>query len=195
MTHLSRRFVEFLTLNRGAWACWLSSTDNSSKRRGFAGAGGRKSWVERPKSRAPCCRGSSGAGRSQFCRTPRSGCWRHLKCVRNLTSPVAGCRASAVLARRVGGCTTAEFSLGSCVNLNQLQVLFLEAKRMTGHSEFVGSAALSILGIVRGAAHVPERMLASMDVNCYTKADPAASSSSPMPRRRQFVRRAARLLS
>lgn len=58
------------------------------------------------------------------------------------------------------------------MNLNQLEVLFLEAKRLTGHSEFVVIGSLSILGVVRGASRVPERMLASIDVDCYTKADP-----------------------
>jgi hypothetical protein len=59
------------------------------------------------------------------------------------------------------------------MNLHQLEVLFLEAKRLTGHSEFVVIGSLSILGVVHRAAHVPERMLASIDVDCYTKADPA----------------------
>lgn len=58
------------------------------------------------------------------------------------------------------------------MNLNQLQVLFLEAKRLTGHSEFVVIGSLSILGVVREPSCVPERMLASIDVDCYTKVDP-----------------------
>lgn len=58
------------------------------------------------------------------------------------------------------------------MNLNQLQVLFLEAKRLTGLSEFVVIGSLSILGVVREASFVPERMLVSVDVDCYTKADP-----------------------
>jgi hypothetical protein len=59
------------------------------------------------------------------------------------------------------------------MNLDQLQVLFLEAKRLIGHSEFVVIGSLSILGVARAAPGVPDRMLTSVDVDCYTKADPA----------------------
>lgn len=57
------------------------------------------------------------------------------------------------------------------MELGQLQALFSEAKRLTQHSEFVVVGSLSILGIVQGN-EVPEEMLMSLDVDCYTKADP-----------------------
>lgn len=58
------------------------------------------------------------------------------------------------------------------MDLNHVQTLFLEAKRLTGHTEFVVVGSLSILGIVQRASKIPERMLVSIDVDCYTKEDP-----------------------
>jgi hypothetical protein len=57
------------------------------------------------------------------------------------------------------------------VELNDLHVLFAEAKKLTNHSEFVVIGSLSILGVVQGNA-VPARMLISIDVDCYTRQDP-----------------------
>ena len=57
------------------------------------------------------------------------------------------------------------------MELSQLQVLFSEAKRLTDHSEFVVIGSLSVLGIVQGN-DIPAQMLMSIDVDCYTKADP-----------------------
>lgn len=71
----------------------------------------------------------------------------------------------------MGGRAVSEFSLVSGVDLDQLQALFSEAKRLTKHSEFVVIGSLSILGIVRGK-DIPAQMLISIDVDCYTKADP-----------------------
>lgn len=58
------------------------------------------------------------------------------------------------------------------MDLRQLQALFTEAKRLTGHTEFVVIGSLSILGVVQRHSQIPERMLTSIDVDCYTKADP-----------------------
>ena len=58
------------------------------------------------------------------------------------------------------------------MDLKQLQALFIEAKRLTGHTDFVVIGSLSILGIVQENSQIPERMLMSIDVDCYTKADP-----------------------
>ena len=66
--------------------------------------------------------------------------------------------------------------MGTChvpklaVDLASLQELFEEARRLTDHGEFVVIGSLSILGVVRDA--VPESMLVSIDVDCYTRADP-----------------------
>ncbi|MGH8706528.1 MAG: DUF6036 family nucleotidyltransferase [Burkholderiales bacterium] len=49
--------------------------------------------------------------------------------------------------------------------------MFSEAKRLTNHSEFVVIGSLSILGIVQGE-NIPPQMLMSIDVDCYTRADP-----------------------
>lgn len=57
------------------------------------------------------------------------------------------------------------------MDLSHLQALFSEAKRLTNHSEYVVIGSLSILGIVQGD-DVPAQMLMSIDVDCYTKADP-----------------------
>jgi hypothetical protein len=57
------------------------------------------------------------------------------------------------------------------MELSHLQVLFDEASRLTGHTEFVVVGSLSILGIVQGRK-VPVRMLMSIDVDCYTAKDP-----------------------
>ena len=57
------------------------------------------------------------------------------------------------------------------MELGQLQALFSEAKRLTKHSEFVVIGSLSILGVVQGK-EIPAQMLMSIDVDCYTKADP-----------------------
>lgn len=58
------------------------------------------------------------------------------------------------------------------MDLSHLQALFLEARRLTGHTEFVVVGSLSILGVVQRASEIPERMLMSIDVDCYTKEDP-----------------------
>jgi hypothetical protein len=58
------------------------------------------------------------------------------------------------------------------VELADLRTLFLRAKKLTGHSEFVVVGSLSALGILRGR-DVPARMLMSNDVDCFTKTDPA----------------------
>lgn len=58
------------------------------------------------------------------------------------------------------------------MDLSHLQALFSEAKRLTGHSRFVVVGSLSILGVVHRLSDVPERMLMSIDIDCYTKEDP-----------------------
>lgn len=56
------------------------------------------------------------------------------------------------------------------MDLANLQVLFDEAKKLTNHTEFVVIGSLSILGVVEDS--IPERMLISIDVDCYTRTDP-----------------------
>lgn len=58
------------------------------------------------------------------------------------------------------------------MDLSHLQALFSEASRLTGHTEFVVVGSLSILGVAQRASDVPDRMLTSIDVDCYTKEDP-----------------------
>jgi hypothetical protein len=58
------------------------------------------------------------------------------------------------------------------VKLSNLQELFDEAKRLTGHTEFVVAGSLSILGLV-DQQDVPGRMIMSIDVDCFTRHDPA----------------------
>jgi hypothetical protein len=58
------------------------------------------------------------------------------------------------------------------MDLSHLAALFSEAKKLTKHSEFVVVGSLCVLGIVQKSSDVPERMLISIDVDCYTKDDP-----------------------
>jgi hypothetical protein len=57
------------------------------------------------------------------------------------------------------------------MELSDLQTLFAEAGKLTGHTEFVVVGSLSILGVVQGR-NVPARMLLSIDVDCFTRQDP-----------------------
>ncbi|MBI2311538.1 MAG: hypothetical protein HYU77_03445 [Betaproteobacteria bacterium] len=58
------------------------------------------------------------------------------------------------------------------MELSDLERLFKEARRLCGHAEFVVVGSLAVLGVARGA-RVPPRMLMSIDVDCYTRQDPA----------------------
>ena len=58
------------------------------------------------------------------------------------------------------------------MDLTHLAALFREAKKLTRHREFVVIGSLSILGAVQRSSDIPERMLMSIDVDCYTKDDP-----------------------
>ena len=57
------------------------------------------------------------------------------------------------------------------MNLDALFGMFEEARRLSGHDDFVVIGSLSILGL---AEHfdIPEGMTLSIDVDCYTKNDP-----------------------
>jgi hypothetical protein len=58
------------------------------------------------------------------------------------------------------------------VDLSSLATLFSQAKKLTKHREFVVLGSLCVLGAVRESSEIPERMLMSIDVDCYTKSDP-----------------------
>ena len=58
------------------------------------------------------------------------------------------------------------------MDLSSLENLFEEARKLTGHTEFVVVGSLAILGVVQ-RGRVPPRMLMSIDVDCYTRQDPA----------------------
>jgi hypothetical protein len=53
------------------------------------------------------------------------------------------------------------------MELTDLEELFEEARRITGHTEFVVVGSLSILGVVKGR-DAPARMPLSIDVDCFT---------------------------
>lgn len=59
------------------------------------------------------------------------------------------------------------------MELSDLQELFEQARALTNHTEFVVVGSLSILGVVAKASDAPERMLMSIDVDCFTRQDPA----------------------
>jgi hypothetical protein len=61
--------------------------------------------------------------------------------------------------------------MGGRVKIEQLHELFVEAKRITGHREFVVVGSLSVLGALDPIA-VPPRMVMSNDVDTYTRNDP-----------------------
>ena len=64
-----------------------------------------------------------------------------------------------------------ELALVLVVELSDLERLFARARDLTSHTEYVVVGSLCVLGIIRGR-NVPPRMLMSIDVDCYTKADP-----------------------
>jgi hypothetical protein len=57
------------------------------------------------------------------------------------------------------------------MDLSNLEILFEEARKLTGHTEFVVVGSLSVLGIVQGR-RVPPQMLMSIDVDCFTRQEP-----------------------
>jgi hypothetical protein len=57
------------------------------------------------------------------------------------------------------------------MELKDLELLLAEANRRLGHSEFVIVGSLSVLGVL-GKHPVPARMVLSIDVDCFTPADP-----------------------
>ncbi len=57
------------------------------------------------------------------------------------------------------------------MNLDALFALFGEARRLSGHQDFVVIGSLSILGLEE-SFNIPDAMTLSNDVDCFTKADP-----------------------
>ena len=64
-----------------------------------------------------------------------------------------------------------EYTVVLGMDLNKLEHLFGEAKKLNGDDEFVVIGSLSALGILP-SGRVPARMLMSIDVDCYTRRDP-----------------------
>ena len=57
------------------------------------------------------------------------------------------------------------------VNLQQVIVALQHARDISGHADYVVIGSLSILGVEDGHS-IPEEMSMSIDIDCYTKADP-----------------------
>jgi hypothetical protein len=57
------------------------------------------------------------------------------------------------------------------VKLGALFSVFEEARSLSGHADFVVIGSLSILGLEQ-SFEIPDSMTMSIDVDCYTKADP-----------------------
>ena len=57
------------------------------------------------------------------------------------------------------------------MNLAALFTVFKEAKALSGHSDYVVIGSLSILGL-QESFDIPDAMVMSIDVDCYTKAEP-----------------------
>lgn len=71
----------------------------------------------------------------------------------------------------MGGRPLHEFPLVLGMDLGKLEILFEEAKKLTGHFEFVVIGSLSALGVAQDRP-IPARMLMSIDVDCFTRQDP-----------------------
>ena len=71
----------------------------------------------------------------------------------------------------MGGRLVSEFTVGMGMDLDALDQLLSAARARTGHKAFVIVGSLAILGTLRQRS-VPERMLVSRDVDCYTRDDP-----------------------
>ena len=57
------------------------------------------------------------------------------------------------------------------MNLDALFAMFKEARRLSGHTDFVVIGSLSILGLEQ-SFDIPDTMTLSNDVDCFTQADP-----------------------
>ena len=57
------------------------------------------------------------------------------------------------------------------MNLDALFAIFKEARRLSGHTDFVVIGSLSILGLEQ-SFEIPDTMTLSNDVDCFTQADP-----------------------
>ena len=57
------------------------------------------------------------------------------------------------------------------MNRGQLFTLFERARQLSGHDDFVVIGSLSVLGLEDGGP-IPDEMSMSIDVDCYTRADP-----------------------
>ncbi|MGH8746771.1 MAG: DUF6036 family nucleotidyltransferase [Burkholderiales bacterium] len=71
----------------------------------------------------------------------------------------------------MGGRALSEHPLVAGMELSDLERLFKQAKKLSGHTEFVVVGSLVALGVAAGR-RVPPRMLMSNDVDCYTRQDP-----------------------
>lgn len=57
------------------------------------------------------------------------------------------------------------------MNLEQVVVALQRAREISGHTDYVVIGSLSILGVEEGRS-IPQDMSMSIDIDCYTKADP-----------------------
>jgi len=57
------------------------------------------------------------------------------------------------------------------MELNHIERLLAEARALSNHEEFVIVGSLSVLGVM-GKRPIPERMMMSIDVDCYLRNDP-----------------------
>ncbi len=71
----------------------------------------------------------------------------------------------------MGGSLASELTVVVGMDLDALDRLLTAARSRTGHSAFVVVGSLAILGVLRQRP-VPERMLLSRDVDCFTRDDP-----------------------
>lgn len=71
----------------------------------------------------------------------------------------------------MGGGYVSKLAMVGRMELKNLERLFGEAARLSGHKEYVVIGSLSVLGVASGK-QIPPRMLMSIDVDCYTRTDP-----------------------
>lgn len=64
-----------------------------------------------------------------------------------------------------------KFALDVPMEIDNLHVLFSRVRELTGHKEFVVIGSNSVLGAPHDG-ELPERMITSIDIDAYAKADP-----------------------
>lgn len=133
---------------RLTWRCCLTSSSTC--------------WLTQPKLSSP-------GGVPNICAV-----WITSRCGKNPLDGACsdGC-GNNLRCGRLGAIAATELAAGGCsrVNFIALVSVFAEAKMLSCHSDYVVIGRLTILGL-DGSFEIPDAMTMSIDIDCYTKADP-----------------------